>query len=69
MALLYIALPSFKEAEGYDRPDLDLTEQQVALIKAVGKVQPQNGCGAQQRRAGGYARMDWRCCGCAWNVG
>jgi len=40
VALLYIALPSFKEAEGYDRPDLDLTEQQVALIKAVGKVQP-----------------------------
>jgi len=40
VALLYIALPSFKEAEGYDRPDLDLTEQQVALIKAVAKVQP-----------------------------
>jgi len=40
VALLYIALPSFKEAEGYDRPDLDLTEQQVALIKAVSKVQP-----------------------------
>ena len=39
-ALLYIALPSFKESEGYDRPDLDLTEQQVALIKAVAKVQP-----------------------------
>jgi len=40
VALLYIALPSFKESEGYDRPDLDLTEQQVALIKAVSKVQP-----------------------------
>ncbi|MEP7133944.1 MAG: glycoside hydrolase family 3 C-terminal domain-containing protein [Chloroflexota bacterium] len=40
VALLYIALPSFKESEGYDRADLDLTEQQVALIKAVGKVQP-----------------------------
>jgi len=40
VALLYIALPSFKESEGYDRPDLDLTEQQVALIKAVVKVQP-----------------------------
>ena len=41
VALLYIALPSFKEAEGYDRPDMDLTQQQIALIKAVGKVQPQ----------------------------
>jgi beta-glucosidase len=40
VAVLYIALPSFKESEGYDRPDLDLTEQQVALIKAVSKVQP-----------------------------
>ncbi len=40
VALLYIALPSFKESEGYDRKDLDLTEQQVALIKAVAKVQP-----------------------------
>jgi beta-glucosidase len=40
VAVLYIALPTFKESEGYDRPDLDLTEQQVALIKAVAKVQP-----------------------------
>jgi beta-glucosidase len=40
VALLYIALPSFKESEGYDRPDLELTEQQVGLIKAVTKVQP-----------------------------
>ncbi|RPI93397.1 MAG: glycosyl hydrolase [Chloroflexi bacterium] len=40
VAVLYIALPAFKESEGYDRPDLDLTEQQVALIKAVAKVQP-----------------------------
>ena len=40
MAVLYIALPTFKESEGYDRPDLDLTEQQIALIKAVAKVQP-----------------------------
>ena len=40
MALLYIALPTFKESEGYDRPDLDLTDQQIALIKAVAKVQP-----------------------------
>ncbi len=40
VALLYIALPTFKESEGYDRTDLDLTDQQVALIKAVAKVQP-----------------------------
>jgi beta-glucosidase len=40
VAVLYIALPAFKESEGYDRRDLDLTEQQVALIKAVAKVQP-----------------------------
>jgi beta-glucosidase len=40
VALLYIGLPSFKESEGYDRPDLDLTTQQVALIKAVTAVQP-----------------------------
>ena len=40
VALLYIALPTFKESEGYDRSDLDLTAQQVALIKAVAKAQP-----------------------------
>jgi beta-glucosidase len=40
VAVLYIALPTFKESEGYDRADLDLTEQQVALIKAVARVQP-----------------------------
>jgi beta-glucosidase len=40
VAVLFIALPSFKESEGYDRPDLDLTAQQVALIKAVTAVQP-----------------------------
>ena len=40
VALLYIALPSYKESEGYDRADLDLTSQQVALIKAVTAVQP-----------------------------
>ena len=39
VAILYIALPTFKESEGYDRTDLDLTDQQVALIKAVSKVQ------------------------------
>jgi beta-glucosidase len=42
VTLLYVALPAFKESEGYDRPDLHLTEQQVALIQAVAEVQPQS---------------------------
>ncbi|MDW8318066.1 MAG: glycoside hydrolase family 3 C-terminal domain-containing protein, partial [Anaerolineae bacterium] len=40
VALLFIALPPSKESEGYDRTDLDLTAQQVALIQAVAKAQP-----------------------------
>ena len=40
VALLFLSLPESKESEGYDRPDLDLTEQQVALIKTVSAVQP-----------------------------
>ncbi len=40
VALLYLSLPTTKESEGFDRPDLDLTSQQVALIKAVSAVQP-----------------------------
>lgn len=40
VALLYIALPDSKESEGYDRADLDLTTQQITLIKAVAAVQP-----------------------------
>jgi beta-glucosidase len=40
VALLYLGLPESKESEGYDRIDLDLTSQQVALIKAVTAVQP-----------------------------
>ena len=40
VALLYISLPSTKESEGYDRKDIDLTESQITLIKAVAKVQP-----------------------------
>jgi len=39
-ALLYLALPAYKESEGYDRTDLELTTQQVALIKAVTQAQP-----------------------------
>ncbi len=41
VALLYVSLPSSKESESYDRADLDLTNHQVALIKAVSGVQPQ----------------------------
>jgi beta-glucosidase len=40
VTLLTIALPTSKESEGYDRTDLDLTVQQVALIQAVAKAQP-----------------------------
>ena len=40
VAVLYIALPPFKESEGYDRKDMDLTHQQIALIHAVSAVQP-----------------------------
>lgn len=40
VALLYIALPSFVESEGYDRLNIDLIKQHIALIKAVAKVQP-----------------------------
>ncbi len=42
VALLYMALPTFKESEGYDRADLDLTAHQVALIRAVTAVQPRS---------------------------
>lgn len=40
VALLYLALPASKESEGYDRPDLELTPPQIALIEAVARVQP-----------------------------
>ena len=40
VALLFVALPSFIESEGYDRSDLKLTSQQVALIQAVCAAQP-----------------------------
>ncbi len=41
VALLYIALPSYIESEGYDRQNMRLTAQQEALIQAVAAVQPQ----------------------------
>lgn len=40
IALVFVALPGSIESEGYDRPNLDLTPQQVALIKAVTAAQP-----------------------------
>lgn len=39
-AVLCLALPASKESEGYDRKDLYLTNNQIALIKAVTTVQP-----------------------------
>lgn len=40
VALIFVALPSSIESEGYDRADLTLTPHQVALIQAVSKAQP-----------------------------
>jgi beta-glucosidase len=40
VAVLYVSLPAHKESEGYDRPDIDLSDGQIALIKAVAKAQP-----------------------------
>jgi beta-glucosidase len=39
-ALLFIALTPLIEAEGYDRKDIDLSRQQVALIRSVAAAQP-----------------------------
>ena len=39
-AMLMLALPQWDESEGYDRPNLDLTAHQIALIKSVAKAQP-----------------------------
>ncbi len=38
VAVLFIALPASIESEGYDRPHLSLTPQQVALIQAVART-------------------------------
>jgi beta-glucosidase len=40
VAVLFATVPPWKEIEGADRDDIDLPEQQVALIKAVAAVQP-----------------------------
>ncbi len=39
VALIFVALPSIIESEGYDRNALELTEQQINLIKSVSAVQ------------------------------
>ncbi len=40
VALLFVHVPPGKEGEGGDRPDLEMTEAQVRLIRAVADVQP-----------------------------
>lgn len=40
VVILFVALPSQIESEGYDRTHLSLTPQQIELIQAVGRVQP-----------------------------
>ena len=40
VALVFIAPPPSYESEAYDRPNMDLAPQQVALIKAVAAAQP-----------------------------
>ena len=58
VALLFIALPTYNESEGYDRADLDLTPQQVALIKAVCSVQPRTVVILNNGAAAGDERLD-----------
>lgn len=40
IALIFIALPAYKEFESYDREDIKLTKHQIQLIKSVTSVQP-----------------------------
>lgn len=40
VALLFVGLPDRIESEGYDRPHMDLPENQIRLIEAVAQVQP-----------------------------
>ena len=40
VALVFAALPPWKDSEGADRGDLDLTPHQIALIRAVTEAQP-----------------------------
>ncbi|HTX44106.1 MAG TPA: glycoside hydrolase family 3 C-terminal domain-containing protein, partial [Methanocella sp.] len=40
VAILFIALPPLTESEGYDRDDIDLSRQQVTLIRSVAAARP-----------------------------
>ena len=40
VAVIYASLPVSKESEGFDRTDIDLTDQQIALTGAISMVQP-----------------------------
>lgn len=40
LAIIFIAPPPLTEAEGYDRTSIDLSRQQVALIRSVAAAQP-----------------------------
>ena len=40
VAVVFVTLPDSKETEGRDRTDLEIGDQQVALIEAVAAVQP-----------------------------
>jgi len=42
LALLFLALPASIESEGYDRENLNLTQQQISLVQAVSKAQPES---------------------------
>ncbi|HEY9122444.1 MAG TPA: glycoside hydrolase family 3 C-terminal domain-containing protein, partial [Brevefilum sp.] len=42
VALLFLALPASIESEGYDRENLNLTQQQISLVQAVSKAQPES---------------------------
>ena len=56
VALIFVALPGVIESEGYDRATLELTEQQVSLIKAVSAVQPNT---VVVLNNGSAITMDW----------
>lgn len=40
IALIFIAMPPYKEFESYDREDINISRQQIELIKSVASVQP-----------------------------
>lgn len=40
IAVIFIAMPPYKEFESYDREDINISRQQTELIKSVASVQP-----------------------------